>query len=192
MIKCATWVQCSLLVLVTTTSVCTNSISEEWSSLFWWSVSLLTFLPYYWPRLWPGWTTLTGMEVIKSSGWLKPEFKLSRYNQSPKINCCGFVMWTFTGDRAEITKHHSFKFSGLSQRRIKGILTSISGTVYQIQSTEIWSYRQKKKKGWTYWLINKELKRAKMPSGNISFLNLSQTLIGLNSLTAHISLLICL
>lgn len=125
-------------------SVCINSISEEWSSLFWLRVGLLTgkastFLPYYWPRLWPGWTTLTEWRVIKSSGWLKPEFKLSRYNQSPKIKWCGFVMWTFTGDWAEITKHHSFKSSGLSQSRIKHILTSTSGTIYQFQSAEIWS-----------------------------------------------------
>lgn len=128
-----------------------NSISEKWSSLFWWRIILIsdngsTFLPYYWPRLWPGWTTLTGMEGNKVPGWLKPEFKLSRDNQSLKIKGCGFVMWTFTGDWAEIAKHHSFKFSGLSQSRIKGILTSTSGTVYQIQSTEIWSHRQREKK----------------------------------------------
>lgn len=70
--------------------------------------------------------------VIKSSDRLRPEFKQSRYNQSPKIKCCGFVMWTFTGDGAEMTKHHPFKSPGLSPGRIKGVLTSTSGAVYQI------------------------------------------------------------
>lgn len=55
-------------------------------------------------------------------------------------------MWTFTGDWTEITKHHSFKSSGLFQSGIKGILTSTSGTIYQIQSAEIWSYGKKERK----------------------------------------------
>lgn len=48
-------------------------------------------------------------------------------------------------DRAEITELCSFMFSGRLQNRIRDILTSASGTIYQTHSTEIVSYRKKKR-----------------------------------------------
>ena len=56
--------------------------------------------------------------------------------------CCDVDIYR---DRAESTEHCSFMLSGMLHSRIKGVLTSASGTLYQTRSTGIVSYRKKKR-----------------------------------------------
>lgn len=101
-------------------------------------------------------------------------------------------MWTFTGDGAEITKHHSFKFPGLSAGGIKGILTSTSGAVYQIraqrQDLTGKEKRTRNSNNKDRPMVTSELnKRAKHSSRKHCFSSFISRGIGLSLLTACIS-----